>query len=91
MPTGIDLTNHFIFAPLLVDTTLEMKFEVIGMNAVIAKFKQQNISLLNEKFYEDINHETIKVDMLLGIDILQSISSVSWDKTLGGSCLVVDY
>lgn len=37
----------------------------------------------------DKNHETISVDMLLGIYIFQYMSSVTWKEVLGGSCLVL--
>lgn len=89
MATGIKLEDRFTFVPLLVDKTLDINFYVPGMNAVICKFKENNIKLLDEHFYEAKNHETIQVDMLLGIDILQSMSSVSWQEKLGGKCLVM--
>lgn len=79
MSTGIHLEDRFIFVPLLVDTTLDIKFEIPDVNAVVSKLQQHNIRLLNEEFYEDINHKTLQVDMLLAIDILQSISLVPWN------------
>ena len=76
MDTGIKLQDRFAFVPLLVDKTSDIKFYVPGMNAVISNFKQNNMRLLDEHFYEPINHEHIQVDMLLGIDILQNMTSV---------------
>ena len=89
MSTGIKLHDRIAFVPLLVDKTLDIKFYVPGMNAVINKFKLNNMKLLDDYFYEPVNHEHIQVDMLLGIDVLQNMTSVSWQEKLGGSCLVM--
>lgn len=59
------------------------------MNAVIKKIKQ-NKKLLDEQFYEAENHETIQVDMLLGRDILQSMSSLILENRLRGKCLIMN-
>lgn len=53
-------------------------------------FKLNDIGFLVETFYEKGNHETITVDMLLGTDIFQYMSSVTWKEVLlCGTCLVV--
>ena len=68
--TGIRINNRLIFIPLLVDSTLNITFEVPGMNEIINKFRQNNIASLDEAFNEDKNHEIVAVDMLIGIDIV---------------------
>ena len=90
MSTGISIYNRLIFIPLLVDSTLNVTFEVPGMNEIINKFRQNNIVLLDETFDEDKDHEIVAVDMLIGIDIMQYMSSVTWNKVLGGSCMVIN-
>ena len=45
MSTGIRINNRFIFILLLVDSTLNITFEVPGMNEIINKFRQNNIAL----------------------------------------------
>ena len=90
MSTGIRINNRLIFIPLLVDSTLNITFEVPGMNEIINKFKQNNIALFDDTFHEDKDHEIVVVDMLIGIDIMQYMSSVTWNKVLGGSCMVID-
>ena len=90
MSTGIKLEDRLVFVPLLVDKTFDVKFEVPGMNAVISKFKKYNIKLLDEQFYEAGNHETIVVDVLLGIDTLSCFSSGYLDRRLGGTVWVMN-
>ncbi|XP_050687354.1 uncharacterized protein LOC126980939 [Eriocheir sinensis] len=51
MSTGIKLEKRLVFVPLLVDRTLNITFEVPGMNEVINIFKNKNIGLLDETFY----------------------------------------
>ena len=58
MSTGVRLENRLVFVPLLVDKSLDVKFEVPGMNEVLSNFKRNNINLLDET-YESKNHETI--------------------------------
>ena len=86
MSTGIKLGNRLVFVPLLVDNTLDITFEVPGIKAVISNFVDNNIKLMDEAFYKPTNHETISVDMLLGIDVLHHMPSLSWDSMLSGSC-----
>ena len=69
---------------------MNVTFEVPGMNEIINKFRQNNIALLDETFNEDKDHEIVAVDMLIGIDITQYMSSVTWNKVLGGSCMVIN-
>ena len=90
MSTGVRINNRLVFIPLLVDSTLNITLEFPGMNEIINKFKQNNIELLDEAFNEDRDHETVAVDMLMGIDIMQFMSSVSWKRVLGGSCLSIN-
>ena len=90
MSTGIRMNNRLIFIPLLVDSTLNVTFKVPGMNEIINKFRQNNIALLDETFNEEKDHEIVAVDMLIGIDIMQYMSSVIWNKALGGSCMVIN-
>ena len=90
MSTGIRINNRLIFIPLLVDSTLNITFEVPGMNEIINKFRQNNIALLDETFNEDKDHEIVAVDMLIGTDIMLYMSSVTWNKVLGGACLVIN-
>ena len=70
MSTGIILGNRIVFVPLLVNGTFDIVFEVTGMNEVISKFKQNNISLLDETFSDSNNHEIIAIHMLLGMDAI---------------------
>ena len=44
MSTGIRINNRLIFIPLLVDSTLNITFEVPRMNEIINKFRQNNIA-----------------------------------------------
>ena len=90
MSNGIRINNELIFIPLLVDNTLNITFKVPGKNEIINKFRQNNIELLDETFNEDRDHETVAMDMLIGIDIMQFMFSVTWNKVLGGSCLVIN-
>ena len=90
MSTGIKIGNRLVFVPLLVDDTLDITFEVPGMNAVLSNFKDNNIKLMDETFYKHSNHEQISVDMLLGIDVLHHMPSFSWNRLLGGSCIVMN-
>ena len=90
MSTGIKLENRLVFVPLLVDSTLDITFEVPGIKAVISNFVANEISLLDESFYKHTNHERISVDMLLGIDILHHMPSVAWGNILGGSCIIMN-
>lgn len=89
MSTGIKLEDCLICDRLLVNKDQDINFEVPGMNVVVAKFKQNGMRLLDEHFFEKRNHKIIKVDLFLGIDVFQYISSVT-DKKLGGSCLVLN-
>ena len=89
MSTGIKLHDGLVFVPLLVDKNMDVRFEVPGMNAVIEKFKRNNIKLLDNHFYEEGNHEIFVLDMLLGIDVISCFSSAYLDKRLGGNCLVM--
>ncbi|XP_068228118.1 uncharacterized protein [Palaemon carinicauda] len=70
MSTGININNNLLFIPLLVDKSLNINFEVPGMNQIINKFKENNIALLDETFCDYRNHERMKVDILMGIDII---------------------
>ena len=90
MSTGIKIGNRLIFVPLLVDSALDITFEVPGMSAVISKFRDNNIKLMDESFYNHTNHDEISVDMLLGIDVLHYMPSFSWNRLLGGSCIVMN-
>ena len=73
-----------------MDSALSITFEVPGMNEIINKFRQNNIALLDETFNEDKDHDIVAVDMLIGIDIMLYMSSVTWNKVLGGSCMVIN-
>ena len=89
MSTGIRLDNKLVFIPLLVDNTWNIAFEVPGMNDIVSNFRKRNFAFLDETLYEDRDHEVIAVDMLIGIDIIQFLPSLTWDKVLGGTCLVM--
>lgn len=90
MSKGIKQDKRLVFVPLLVDRTLNKTVQVSRMNGVISNFKLNSSGLLNETFYEKRNHETITVNMPLGINISQYMSSVTWEEVLGGSCFVLN-
>ena len=90
MSTGIDVGGRLVFIPLLVDDNVDVIFEVPGMNEVVAKFKQQEIRFADKTFNEERNEELFRVDMLLGIDILQFFPEVRFTKIYGGTCLIVN-
>ena len=51
---------------------MDITYEVPGMNQVMDKFRNNNIDLADEAFYnESWDHENIRIDMLMEIDILQ--------------------
>ena len=89
MSTGIKLGNSLVFVPLLVDNSLNISFEVPGMNEVISKFTANNIKLMDDTFYEKGNHDLITVDMLLGIDVLHHMPSFEWKQIMGGPGIVM--
>ncbi|XP_068229592.1 uncharacterized protein [Palaemon carinicauda] len=64
MSTGININNNLIFIPLLVDKSLNINFEMPGMNQIINEFKENNIALLDETFCDHRNHGSMKVNML---------------------------
>ena len=89
MSSGIKINNRLVFVPLLVDKTLNISYEIPGMNQIIRKFKQNNIPLLDEAFLTDSDYENINIDMLMGIDIIQfMVPGTCLDKILGGTCFV---
>ena len=90
MSTGVEINGMFVFVPLLVDKSLNISFEVPGLNMTINKLKRNNIGLLDQSFYEEKNHDKMEVDMLLGIDIVQYMLSGTYLKVLGGTCFVLD-
>ena len=89
MSTGVRIGNRLIFVPLLVDETLDISFEMHGMSQVVRNLRRNKILLADNTFYEHGDLEKIKVDMLLGIDILQHFT-VTNSNCLGGSCLVIN-
>ena len=88
MSTGIKIGKTFVSVPLLIDSTFDITYDVPGMSAVVSKFKENNIRLLDEAFNLDTNHDQIKVDMLMGIDVLQHMTYHT-TQLLGGSCIVM--
>ena len=89
MSSGIKINNRLVFVPLLVDSTLNISYEIPGMNQIIKRFKQHNIPLLDEAFLTDSDYEKIHIDMLVGIDIIQfMVPGTYLDKVLGGACFV---
>ena len=85
MSTGIKVGQRLIFVPLLVDSKLNISFEAPGINEVLDKFKGESIILADEAFQEERDHETVDIDMLVGIDIIQYFS-LSILNCLGGFC-----
>lgn len=69
MSTGVKLKNRMFFVPLLVDESMNINYTMHGMKDVINKLKLQGVNLLDESFYLNKEHDTIEIDMLMGIDI----------------------
>ena len=90
MSTGIEINNMYIFVPLLVDRTLNIQFEVPGLNQTVTKLKRSGFALLDETFCDDKNHDELQVDVLLGVDVVQNMVSGSYQKILGGTCFVLN-
>ena len=88
MSTGVKLNNKLIFVPLLVDKTLNIEYEAPGLTQVVNNFKQRNIQLLDETYYQNNDHDMVKVDMLIGIDIIQHLVPAHYKEILGGTCFV---
>lgn len=81
--TRIRIDGSLVFVLLLVDRTLNTTFEVLGMNGVIDNFKQINVLFLDEVFDEERDHGILAVNMLLGTDVLEFMSSTTFEKIPG--------
>ena len=90
MSTGIYVNGMFVHVPLLIDAKLDIGFEVPGLNLVINKLKRHNIKFLDHSFYSDANHDFLQVDMLLGVDVIQYMTSGGYQEILGGTCFVLN-
>ena len=56
------------------------------MNEVMDKFRNNNIDLADEAFYnESWDHENIRIYMLMGMDVLQYVT-LSIQNMCGGYC-----
>ena len=88
MSTGIEIDDKYIFAPLLVDRTLNIQFEVPGLNQTVNKLKWNGYAPLHQTFCDDRNHDKLEIDVLLGVDVIQYMVSGSYQKILGGTCFV---
>ena len=88
MSTGVRINGQLNFVPLLIDRTLDIEYEAPGLTHVVNKFKRNNIQLLDEAFISNANHDTVKVDMLMGIDIIQLLIPSQYKEMLGGTCFV---
>ena len=51
------MEGRTVFVPLLIDINLDVNVYIPGMNALVNEFKQKDIRLLDEYFYENGNHE----------------------------------
>ena len=83
MSTGIKVGNRLVFMPLLVDDKMNISYEMPVMNQIIEKLKLEIKKLADEIFYESRDHESIAVDMLIDMDIIQYFS-LSIQKYGGG-------
>ena len=89
MSTGIYINGMFVYVPLLIDAKLNIGFEVPGLNLVINKLKRNKIKFLDHAFYDDTNHDFLQVDMLLGVDVIQYMTSGGYQGILGGGGLAL--
>ena len=86
MSTGVRIGKSLVCVPLLVDSTMDITYEIHGMNYVMDKFTSNNIDLADEAFYNECwDHENIRIDMLMGIDMLQCVT-LSIQNMCGGYC-----
>ena len=89
MSTGIKIGQKLVHVPLLIDSTFKVTYEVPGLSAVINKFKQHNVKLLDDTFNDNSNFDVVEVDLLLGVDVLQHMHCYTTEK-LGGACMVTE-
>ena len=92
MSTGIEIDNKYIFVPLLVDRTLNIQFEVPGLNQTVNKLKRNGYAPLDQTFCDDKNNDKLEIDVLLGVDVIQYMVSGSYQKywEVHALCLMVE-
>ena len=90
MSTGIRVNDRLVFVPLLVDDKMKISYDVPGMNIIVNKLKSQNVKLADESYYQDNNnHESIEIEMLVGMDIIQYFS-LEVRKVCGGFSFIIN-
>ena len=88
MATGMNINNKYTFVPLLVDKTLNIQYEVPGLDLTVNKLKNNGYGMLDLSFCDEKNHDLVQVDMLLGVDVIQDMIGASYQKIMGGTCFV---
>ena len=73
--------------PVLVDENLELSYEVPGMNDAVENLKKR-FELADESYYSEGDHSCFDLDLLLGIDLWQFVSSLSVECSMRGNCII---
>ncbi len=85
----VDPNKRIIPVPILIDENLDIEIEIPGMNYVVNAFEKSKFRLLDSFYNSKVNNEKVKIDMLVGVDIIQYLPSFNIKKELNGSCLEV--
>ena len=84
---GFEIEGKIINMPDLVDKNLELSYEVPGMNDAVENLKKR-FELAAESYYSEGNHSCFDLDLLLGIDLWQFVSSLSVECFMRGNCII---
>ena len=83
-------SSRYINAPLLIDANLDLEFEVTEMDSALKNLNNNNFSLADSSFNLKEDNSKIKLEGIIGIDILQSFPTISTIPCMKGTAFLIE-